>query len=381
MQKATKCVHAGTIKSPLQQGVNSPIYTSTSFIFLDPEKDELLYPRHFNTANQKAVVAKMCALENGEGGLVFGSGMAAITTTLFALLQKGDHAIFQDGLYGGTYHYIISSLPKYGIDYSFVEIQDPEAVEQALRPNTKVIYIETPSNPLLKITDIAAVAAFAKKNNLVSVIDNTFATPINQNPLTLGIDVSLHSGTKYLGGHSDICCGAVVTSKELAKRIDECANQLGGSLDANTCYLLERSLKTLSLRITRQNENALHIARHLRNNSNIEKVFYPGLEDHDGRDIAVRQMSGFGGMLSFELKGDGKTARRFLENLKLIPPATSLGGVETLICIPALTSHAEVSKEDREAMGIKDQLIRVSVGIEDPGDLLADILFAASHAA
>jgi cystathionine beta-lyase len=305
--------------------------------------------------------------------------MAAITTTLFALLQKGDHAIFQNGLYGGTYHYIISSLPKYGIDYSLVEIQDPEAVEKALRPNTKVIYIETPSNPLLKITDIAAVAAVAKKNNLVSVIDNTFATPINQNPLDFGIDVTLHSGTKYLGGHSDICCGAVVTStKELAKDIDECANQLGGSLDANTCYLLERSLKTLALRITRQNETALYIARNLRDNPNIDKVYYPGLEDHDGHEIAARQMSGFGGMLSFELKGDGKTARRFLESLKLIPPATSLGSVETITCIPAQTSHAEVSKKDREAMGIKEQLIRLSVGIEDPDDLLKDIFSAVS---
>lgn len=371
MQKTTRCVHAGTLISPVHPGVNSPIYTSTSAGYLDI--DTLYYPRHFNTPNQEAVVKKLCALENGEAGLVFGSGMAAITTTLFSLLKSGDHAVFQDGLYGGTYRYIVSGLQRSGISYSFVDMADTEAVEKAIRPETKVLYIETPSNPLLKITDIRAAAAIARKYGLVSVIDNTFATPINQNPLDLGIDVSLHSGTKYLGGHSDICCGALVTSAKIAEAIEESALQLGGSLDSNTCYLLERSLKTLALRVERQNQNALHIARYLKEHSLIDTVYYPGLEDHVGHDIAAGQMSGFGGMLAFELKGDSGTVRRFLKQLKLITPATSLGGVETLICVPVDTSHVEVPAKEREAMGIRDQLLRLSVGIEDPGDLVEDI--------
>jgi cystathionine beta-lyase len=381
MLKPTQCVHEGTIKSTIHQGVNSPIFTSTSSGYLDPEVDVLVYPRHFNTPNQKAVVDKLCALENGEAGLIFSSGMAAISTTLFALLQNGNHAVFQNDLYGGTYRHVAFNLQKYGIDYTFVDAKNLEAVEEAIQSNTRLIYIETPSNPLLKITDIAAVAAIAKRKNLVSVIDNTFATPINQNPLDLGMDIVIHSGTKYLGGHSDICCGAVITSFEIAKRIDSCAHQLGGSLNASTCYLLERSLKTLALRVTRQNENALLISQYLQGCPQIKTVNYPGLENHTGHELAARQMVGFGGMLSFELKLNSKAnaasgkerSRRFLKHLKLIRPAPSLGGVETIVCVPAETSHAEVPPKERETMGIKDQLLRLSVGIEDPNDLISDI--------
>ncbi len=374
-------MHEGTIKSTIHQGVNSPIFPSTSSGYLDPAVDTLVYPRYFNTPNQKAVVNKLCALENGEAGLIFSSGMAAISTTLFALLQKGDHAVFQNDLYGGTYQHVAFNLQKYGIDYTFVDAKNLEAVEEAIQSNTRLIYIETPSNPLLKITDIAAVAAIVKRKNLVSAIDNTFATPINQNPLDLGMDIVIHSGTKYLGGHSDICCGAVITSIEIAKIIDSCAHQLGGSLNANTCYLLERSLKTLALRVTRQNENALLISQYLQECPQIETVNYPGLENHKGHELAARQMFGFGGMLSFELKLNSKSnadtgrenGRRFLKHLKLIRPAVSLGGVETIVCVPSETSHAKVPPKEREAMGIKDQLLRLSVGIEDPNDLISDI--------
>ncbi len=381
MLKPTQCVHEGTIESTVHQGVNSPIFPSTSSGYIDPEVDTLVYPRYFNTPNQKAVVNKLCTLENGEAGVIFSSGMAAISTTLFALLEKGDHAVFQNDLYGGTYHHVAFNLQKYGIDYTFVDVNNLEAVEEAIQSNTKLIYIETPSNPLLKITDIAAAAAIAKRKNLIGVIDNTFATPINQNPLDLGIDIVIHSGTKYLGGHSDICCGAVITSIEIAKIIDSCAHQMGGSLNAFTCHLLERSLKTLALRVTRQNENALLISQYLLECPRVKTVDRSGPVKHKGHEVAARQRGGIGGMLSFELKLNSKSnadtgkesCRRFLKHLKLIRPATSLGGVETIVCVPSETSHAEVPSKEREAMGIKDQLLRLSVGIEDPNDLISDI--------
>lgn len=372
MRKNTACVHAGTIKCKDFPGVTSPIYTSSAWGFIDPE-DKPYYPRYFNVPNHDAAAEKLCALENGEQGLVFGSGMAAITTTLLTFLEQGNHAIFQNGLYGGTIHHITTDLPKFGIDYSFVDARNTEAIEEAIRPETKILYIETPSNPLLTITDIEAVAAIAGKHKLLTLIDNTFATPINQNPMDLGMDMVLHSGTKFLGGHNDMSAGAVVSRKELIEKIHESALTLGGSLDANACYLLERSLKTLSLRVQRQNENAMKIAAFLSEHEKVDNVYYPGLETHPGHEIAKRQMKGFGGMLSFELKGDRRDVRNFLISLKLIGPAMSLGGVETIVCVPADTSHVYLSPEEREVLGIKDQLIRVSVGIEDADDLIADL--------
>jgi len=370
MKKDTQCVHSGTYVDPETKGLNTPIYTSSSFEYLDAPEN--VYPRYFNTPNQKSIIGKLCALENAEDGLVFSSGMAAISTVLFSFLNSGDHIVLQRDIYGGTHHFATAEFDRFGIEYSFAS-GIIEEIENAIRDNTRVIYIETPSNPLLIITDIEAVVQLARSKNILTVIDNTFATPINQNPLDFGLDVVTHSGTKYIGGHSDICCGAALASKELIARIKPSAANFGGSLNAMTCYLIERSLKTLSLRVEKQNINALLIARHLQANPLIRKVYYPGLEDHPGFDIAIKQMRNFGGMLSFELDSQKIDPYRFLKNLKLITPALSLGGVETIICAPVATSHQKMTDEERAELGITDSLLRLSVGIEDVDDIKADI--------
>ncbi len=370
MKKETQCVHSGTYVDPETKGLNTPIYTSSSFEYLDaPEK---VYPRYFNTPNQTSIIEKMCALENAEDGLVFSSGMAAISTVLFSFLNSGDHIVLQRDIYGGTHHFATAEFDRFGIQYSFSSGTIAE-IEKAVRDNTRVIYIETPSNPLLVITDIEAVVQLARSKNILTVIDNTFATPINQNPLDFGLDVVTHSGTKYIGGHSDICCGAALASKELIARIKPSAANFGGSLNAMTCYLIERSLKTLGIRVEKQNMNALLIARHLQTTPRIRKVYYPGLENHPGFDIARKQMRNFGGMLSFELDTLKIDPHRFLKNLELITPALSLGGVETIICAPVATSHQKMTDEERAELGITDSLLRLSVGIEDPDDIIADI--------
>jgi cystathionine beta-lyase len=370
MKKDTQCVHSGTYVDQETKGLNTPIYTSSSFEYLDAPEN--VYPRYFNIPNQKSIIDKLCALENAEDGLVFSSGMAAISTVLFSFLNNGDHIVLQRDIYGGTHHFATAEFDRFGIEYSFASGTIKE-IEGAIRDNTRVIYIETPSNPLLVITDIEAVVQLARSNNILTVIDNTFATPINQNPLDFGLDIVTHSGTKYLGGHSDICCGAALASKELIARIKPSAANFGGSLNAMTCYLIERSLKTLGIRVEKQNMNALLIARHLQTKSLIRKVYYPGLEDHPGFDIARKQMKNFGGMMSFELDADKIDPHQFLKNLKMITPALSLGGVETIICAPVTTSHQKMTDAQRAELGITDSLLRLSVGIEDPDDIRADI--------
>ena len=303
--------------------------------------------------------------------LIFSSGLAAILTSLFAFLKKGDHVILQNDLYGGTLHALSSEFTRFGIEYSLVDGAYPENFEKAIRKETKLLYIETPSNPTLKITDIRAVATIAKKHGLLSVIDNTFASPVNQNPLDLGIDVSTHSGTKYIGGHSDLSCGAAVGTKELIKQIWTSACHFGGSLDAHTCYLVERSLKTIVLRVRQQNNNAMTLANYLKSHNKIRRVFYPGLTDHPNHAIAKAQMpGGFGGMLAFETNVN---ADQFMKNLKLIKRAISLGGVESTVTSPAKTSHVKLSAAERAAIDVTDNLVRFSVGIEEPEDLIQDI--------
>lgn len=373
MQKNTRCVHSGTGKDPLTRGLNTPIFTSSSFEYLDTAEN--VYPRYFNIPNQKSVVEKLCALENAEDGLLFSSGMAAISTAMLAFLSSGDHVVLQKDIYGGTHHFVTAEFDRFGIEFTFVNNEAAD-IEKAVQKNTKIIYIETPSNPLLLVTDIAATAQIAKDNNALSVIDNTFATPINQNPMDLGIDIVTHSGTKYLGGHSDLCCGAVLTRQDLAGKIAATAANLGGSLNAMTCYLLERSLKTLGVRVDKHNRNAQIIAEHLQKDARIQKVFYPGLENHPGHAMAKKQMRGFGGMLAFELKSPAPD--RFLKSLQVITPALSLGGVETIICSPATTSHQKITAAERAELGITDNTLRLSVGIEDPEDLIADIEVALS---
>ncbi len=369
---ATRCVHAGTESHDPRYGVNTPVYTSSAFGYLDTEENQ--YPRYYNTPNQRTVVDKLCALEQGEAGILFGSGMAAISTTLLALLQAGDHLLLQSNLYGGTYHFVTAELERLGIAYTLVDASDMDNFAAAVQPNTRVIYVETPSNPLLKITDLRAVARIAQSRGLVSVIDNTFASPVNQNPLVLGIDVVIHSGTKYLGGHSDLCFGAVVTSATLRERIHRRAINLGGSINATTAALIERSLKTLHLRVQQQNRNAQQVAEFLDQHPAVRTVNYPGLPHHPGHDIAQEQMSGFGGMLSFVPEVPGLAeAVALMRRLRVITPALSLGGVETLICSPAQTSHSKLTPEERQQVGVEDALLRVSVGIEHANDLIADL--------
>jgi cystathionine beta-lyase/cystathionine gamma-synthase len=365
--KLTQSVHAGSVGDPQFGGVVTPIYPSAAYDY----ESEVLYPRYYNTPNQKAGVEKLVALENGEDGLLFSSGMAAIMTSIFAMMKAGDHILFQQDLYGGTHHAALHELERYGMEYSMVDVSDLKQFEKAIRKNTRVIYVETPSNPLLKITDLKGVAALARKHNLVTIIDNTFASPVNQNPIDLGVDIVTHSGTKYIGGHSDICCGAMVSSKKLTEQIRQSALHFGGSLDAYTCYLVERSLKTIVLRVQQQNENALAIAKYLETDSRISRVYYPGLKSHPGHAIAKKQMpGGFGGMLSFEIKSD---PARFTKKLQYIKRAISLGGVESTITQPVKTSHAKLTTAERKAVGISDKLMRLSVGIESAQDLIQDI--------
>lgn len=375
MRKNTRCVHSGTFKDEVTRGINTPIFTSSSFQYLDAP--DTIYPRYFNTPNQMTLIEKLCALENAEDGLIFSSGMAAISTVIFSFLKSGDHVVLQKDIYGGTHHFVTADFARFGISYTFTSNQT-EDIEKAVGENTRIIYIETPSNPLLRITDIGAVVRIARSRNILTVIDNTFATPINQNPLDMGIDVVIHSGTKYMGGHSDICCGAALSGANLIEKIRESACNFGGSLNAITCYLLERSLKTLGIRVERQNKNAYRVAEYLEQHPRIQNVYYPGLESHPGYETAKKQMRDFGGMLAFELDDKTITAQQFQNRLRMITPAVSLGGVETIICSPVLTSHAKISAKEKAELGIKESLLRLSVGIEDADDIIADIEDALS---
>jgi len=366
----TICTHTGEIEDKQFKGAISPLYMSTSYAFEDV--DVKRYPRYFNTPNQEALAKKMAALEHGEAALIFGSGMAAVSTALFAFLHKGDHVVLQNTLYGGTRNLVAEEFAKFGIEYSFAKDLKPESFEAEVRKNTKVIYIETPSNPLLTITDIKAVAEIAKKHGLVSMIDNTFASPVNQNPIDFGIDIVIHSATKYMGGHSDILAGTVISSEEHINTIFQLAKNFGGNLSDYTVWLLERSIKTMGIRVKAQNKNAKKIAKFLERHPDIEKVYYPGLKSHPDHELAKSQMHGFGGMLSFELKA-GLDAGLFQKKLNLIKSSMSLASIESTISSPTLTSHALLTPEERENQGIRDGLMRFSLGIEEKEDLMADI--------
>lgn len=366
----TICTHVGSVKDKQFGGAVSPVFMASSYPYMNVEKKR--YPRYFNTPNQEAVAMKIAALEHAEAALVFTSGMAAISTTLLTFLKKGDHVVLQNEIYGGTFNLVIEEFEKMGIDYSFTKGVDVTDFESKIQENTKAIYFETPSNPLLTITDVQAVAGLAKKYGVLSIIDNTFASPVNLNPIDFGVDIVLHSATKYLGGHSDISAGAVATTKENIDKIWNKSKNLGGNLSDFMCYLLERSIKTLGIRIAQHNKNAQYIAESLEGNAHIKRVNYPGLPDHKDLAIAKVQMNGFGGMLSFELNED-IDAIKFKNSLELIKPSMSLAGVESTIIFPSMASHALLTPEQRAEIGISDQLIRFSVGIEDAEDLIDDI--------
>ncbi|MFC4721622.1 trans-sulfuration enzyme family protein [Geojedonia litorea] len=366
----TICTHVGEVLDEQFKGTVSPIYMSTAYAF--DEVDIKRYPRYFNTPNQEQLAKKIAALEHTEAALIFGSGMAAISTMFLAFLQKGDHVVVQNTIYGGTNNFIKEELPKYGIEYTFTNGYEVSEFETVIQSNTKLIHIETPSNPLLTITDLRAIAKLAKSKGIITTIDNTFASPINQNPIDFGIDVVMHSATKYLGGHSDILAGVVTSSNENMEKIWQVGRNLGGNLSDFMVWMLERSMKTLALRVKAQTRNAKRLAKYLNRHEDVKCVYYPGLKSHPQYELAKSQMKGFGAMLSFEL-ADGLDALAFLKELKLIKSAMSLAGVESTMVSPYLTSHALLTQEERDVIGISDRLIRFSVGIENKKDLISDI--------
>ncbi len=366
----TICTHAGGIKDEQFKGAVSPIYTSSSYAY--ENVDVKRYPRYFNTPNQEALAKKVAALEKCEAGLIFGSGMAAISHTLLAFLQTGDHVVVQKTIYGGAFNFMVEEFPKLGIEFDFTDGFSEEDFLEKIKPNTKVIYVETPSNPLMLITDLEMISRISKERNIVSMIDNTFASPINQNPVEFGIDIMLHSATKYMGGHSDICAGAVAASQEHIDRIWNLAKNFGGSLSDYTVWLLERSMKTMVIRVKAQNRNAKKLAKWLDKHPLVDRVYYPGLKHHPDHEIAKRQMRGYTGMLSFELI-DSVDPDAFMDSLKLIKQSMSLAGVESTILSPVKTSHALLSTEERRRQGIADGLLRFSLGIEDKKDIIEDL--------
>ena len=373
----TICTHTGELSDEKFKGAISPLYMSTSYAFDDV--DIKRYPRYFNTPNQEALCKKIAALEHAEAALIFGSGMAAISTALMAFLKAGDHIVLQRTLYGGTYNLVTEEFHKFGIKHSFTDGWEASDFESKIQENTKVLYVETPSNPLLHITDLKAIVKLAKKHGIITMIDNTFASPVNQNPIDYGFDIVIHSATKYMGGHSDICAGAVAASKDHMNRIFGLAKNFGGSLSDYTVWLLERSLKTMGIRVRAQNENAQRMAEFLNSHKDVSAVYYPGLADHPSHQVAKSQMKGFGGMLSFELQ-EGLDASVFQKSLQLIKSSMSLAGVESTVLSPCQTSHALLSADERERQGIKDGLIRFSLGIEDIEDLIEDIAQAITAA-
>lgn len=370
---STKCVHSGELIDDRFKGATSPIFPSTAYDFIDVEDDK--YPRYFNTPNQKALSKKIADLENCESALLFSSGIAAIYTSLFSFIRSGDHVIFQSSIYGGTLNLVIKEFKKFNIDYSLVDSFSIKQYEKEVKNNTKIIFVESPSNPLLKVIDLKAISNLSKKHNLISIIDNTFSSPINQNPADFGIDIVLHSATKYLGGHSDILAGTLASSEAIINKIIESSINYGGNLSEYTVWLLERSIKTLSLRVNKQNENAVKIAEYLTTVDKVKTVFYPGLKSHPDYELSKKQMRGFGGMLSFELS-DLDSAILFTRKLNLVKSAMSLGGVESTLCSPSLTSHSKISKNERENLGIFDGLLRFSIGIEDSEDIINDLIQA-----
>jgi len=366
----TICSHEGEVVDTQFSGSVSPIFVSTSYEYIN--KDISRYPRYFNTPNQEALCKKISALECSESAIIFGSGMAAISTTLLAFLSSGDHILLQKDIYGGTRNLVEAQFHRYGIEYSFTKDIDLKNFESSIKKNTKVIYIETPSNPLLKIVDIQKISSFAKSKNIITIIDNTFATPIIQKPILFGVDIVLHSATKYFGGHSDISAGAVATSKENIDTIWNLAKNLGGNLSDYSVWLLERSMKTLSVRVKAQQKNAKKLAKYLSESSFVNTVYYPGLKSHPNHLLAKKQMKGYGAMISFEFI-DKIDPSLFLTSLKLIKPSMSLAGIESTMLSPAETSHSLLTEEDRISQGITNKLIRFSVGIENKKDIIMDI--------
>ncbi len=370
----TKAIHAGEPRPRIAGAVAMPIFQTSTYDYAgETDYHEIRYARLSNSPNHLALHAKLAALESGEAALVTASGMAAISSALLTVLRSGDHLLAQDCLYGGTHSLVTKDLPGLGISHTLIDRKDRAAWEAALRPNTKAIYVETITNPLLQVADLEGVVTFAREHGLVSIIDNTFASPVNFRPPEIGFDLSVHSATKYLNGHNDLVAGAIVGSRDMIQRIKNLLDHLGGSLDPHACFLLHRGLKTLAVRVRHQSASAGRIAEWLAGQPAIAAVHYPGLAGHPDHEIAARLFDGYGGMLSFELEGDLARTERFLARLEIPIVAPSLGGVDSLIIRPAAAAHIGLSPEERAAAGITDTLIRFSVGLEATEDLIEDL--------
>jgi cystathionine gamma-lyase len=377
MNFSTKAIHCGEEPNLKEGGcgdIVTPIHLASTFARTEIDKPTGGY-EYARTGNptRKALERRLAALENAKFGLAFASGLAAETTLALALLKNGDHVIVFEDLYGGTRRLFDRTLANFGLEFSYFDATEAENAESAIKSNTKLVWLETPTNPLLKLCDIAAISKIGKEHKLITVVDNTFASPYLQNPLNLGADIVVHSTTKYLGGHSDVIGGAILLSNdELYAKLKFNQNSIGAVPSPFDCFLVLRGTKTLALRMDRHNYNALKLAEFLSNHPSVEKVNYPGLKAHPQHELAKKQMTGFGGMLSFYVN-DKVNLRNFLGKLKLIALAESLGGVESLINQPALMTHASIAKKERDRIGITNNLLRLSVGIEDVEDLKADL--------
>ncbi len=377
-RQETQAVRGGASLEKKTGPLSTPIYQTATFEAENCAEQvrviptDMFYTRYGNptcTAAESAV----SALEGTDGALLFASGMGAITTSILALVKAGDHIVAQQDIYGGAVKFLSSWLPKLGVETTFFETNNFKECERAIRPNTKILYLESPTNPTLRLVDLHHAAAVAKKHNLISMIDSTFATPINQRPAEFGIDLVLHSGTKYFAGHSDLICGIAAGRKNLVDQIHSTRTIIGGTMDPHAAWLLLRGIKTLVVRVERQNDNALRIAEHLSKHDRVRQVHYPLLSSHPQRALAIEQSKGGGGVLSFEVEGTAEDAQRVAESLTLFTLAPSLGGVDSLVTLPVITSHGMIAPEHRAKMGVTDQLIRLSVGIENADDLIADL--------
>ncbi|MEM7048591.1 MAG: aminotransferase class I/II-fold pyridoxal phosphate-dependent enzyme [Acidobacteriota bacterium] len=370
----TRVVHAGEAANRVAGSAITPVFQSTVYeIPAGREDQELTYIRYNNLPNHQVLADKLADLENAEAALVTSSGMAAISAALLSVLSQGDHLLACGGLYGGTHQFVHRFLPRYGVEVSVIDVEDPASWSGALRPNSRAIYVETVSNPTLAVPPLDEVGRFAGKHGLAAMTDNTFATPINFRPAEHGFDLSLHSATKYLNGHSDLVAGAIIGRRERVEACADLIHLLGGCLDPHACYLLQRGLKTLGVRMERHHQTALALAQRLEPHPAVAKVLYPGLASHPHHQRASRLLDGFGGMLAVELEGGTEAAHRWLTRTRLATHAPSLGGIETLIVSPARSSHRSLSSEERRQAGISDGLVRISTGIEAADDLLADL--------
>ena len=377
-RQETEAVHGGKSLQKKNGPLATPIYQTSTFEVTDLEEQaratytDMFYTRYGNPTHTVAESA-IAELEGAERALLFASGMSAITTSILALVKSGDHIVAQRDIYGGATKFLTQWLPRMGVETTLVDTTDYEQHARAIRPNTKLMHLESPTNPTLRVVNLKKVSALAKQHNVITLIDSTFSTPINCRPIEHGIDLVMHSGTKYFAGHSDLICGIVAGRKDLITTIHSTRTTLGCSMDPHAAWLLLRGMRTLAVRVQRQNNNALRIAQFLAGHPKVRSVSYPFLDGHPQRALAMEQMRGGGGVLSFEIDGTGKDACHFAEALDLFTLAPSLGGVDSLVTIPVITSHAMIRSEERQKMGVTEQLVRISVGIENVDDLIADL--------